>query len=103
MELADRGGVSEGTLRRELAHLRDLGYEVAYSSGYEVQEKLNLEGRSRRRPRGRGDDALLQAVAQAVESAGLWRGTGPSEMLAPRRGTPPGAGRRHCALPKTPR
>src|SRR5260370_15979251 len=101
MELADRGGVSEGTLRRELAHLRELGYEVAYTSGYEVQEKLNLEGRSRRRPRGRGDDALLQAVAQAVESAGLWRDTGPAQMLAPRRGTQPGAGRGHRAPRKS--
>ena len=75
LELADRAGVSERTLRRDLAQLRDLGYEVAYSSGYEVQEKLNLEGRARKKPRARGDDALLQAVAQAVETAGLWRDT----------------------------
>lgn len=73
LELAERAGVSERTLRRDLAQLRDLGYEVAYTSGYEVQEKLNLEGRGKRRPRSRGDDALLQAVALAVESAGLWR------------------------------
>ncbi len=73
LELADRAGVSERTLRRDLAQLRDLGYEVAYSSGYEVQEKLNLEGRSRKKQRSRSDDALLQAVAQAVETAGLWR------------------------------
>ena len=75
LELAARAGVSERTLRRDLAELRDLGYDVAYSSGYEVQEKLNLEGRAKSRPRRRGDDALLQAVAQAVESAGLWRDT----------------------------
>src|SRR5437773_2504232 len=75
LELADRAGVSERTLRRDLAQLRDLGYEVAYTSGYEVQERLNLEGRAKGRPRGRGDDALLQAVAQAVETAGLWRDT----------------------------
>ena len=75
LELAERAGVSERTLRRDLAQLRDLGYEVAYTSGYEVQEKLNLEGRSRQRQRSRGDDALLQAVAHAVESAGLWRDT----------------------------
>lgn len=72
-ELAERAGVSERTLRRDLAQLRDLGYEVAYTSGYEVQEKLNLEGRARQKPRARGDDALLQAVAQAFEKAGLWR------------------------------
>ena len=95
LELADRAGVSERTLRRDLAQLRDLGYEVAYTSGYEVQEKLNLEGRGRNRPRGRGDDALLQAVAQAVESAGLWRDTespqaSPSRRPRSRR-TAPGA------------
>lgn len=83
LELADRAGVSERTLRRDLAELRDLGYDVAYTSGYEVQEKLNLEGRSRARVRRRGDEALLQAVAQAVEAAGLWRDT--ERLPAPRR------------------
>ena len=92
IELADRAGVSERTLRRDLAHLRELGYEVAYTSGYEVQEKLNLEGRARRRPRGRGDDALLQAVAQAVETAGLWRDSDHPEVIAPRRSKARGAG-----------
>ena len=45
LELAERAGVSDRTLRRDLAQLRDLGYEVEYTSGYEVQEKLNLDGR----------------------------------------------------------
>jgi Xaa-Pro aminopeptidase len=85
LELAERAGVSERTLRRDLAELRDLGYDVAYTSGYEVQEKLNLEGRGRSKPRRRGDDALLQAVAQAVESAGLWRDTEPATSPPPRR------------------
>ena len=85
LELADRAGVSDRTLRRDLAQLRDLGYEVAYTSGYEVQEKLNLEGRSRRKPRAQADDALLQAVAQAVETAGLWRDTSPGTSASPRR------------------
>src|SRR5438309_1648016 len=92
LELADRAGVSERTLRRDLAQLRELGYEVAYTSGYEVQEKLNLDGRAKRRPRGRGDDALLQAVAQAVETAGLWRDTEHSEVIAPRRSKTRGSG-----------
>src|SRR6266851_907738 len=92
IELADRAGVSERTLRRDLAHLRELGYEVAYTSGYEVQEKLNLDGRARRRPRGRGDDALLQAVAQAVETAGLWRDTDHAEVVVPRRSKSRGSG-----------
>src|SRR3989449_7951613 len=88
LELADRAGVSDRTLRRDLAQLRDLGYEVAYTSGYEVQEKLNLEGRARQRARGRGDDALLQAVAQAVETAGLWRDPEHGEAALPRRAKP---------------
>ena len=85
LELADRAGVSERTLRRDLAQLRDLGYEVAYTSGYEVQEKLNLEGRGRQRARSRGDDALLQAVSQAIETAGLWRNPDRADATLPKR------------------
>ncbi|HET7419087.1 MAG TPA: M24 family metallopeptidase [Candidatus Dormibacteraeota bacterium] len=84
LELAQRAGVSERTLRRDLAQLRDLGYDVAFTSGYEVQEKLNLDGRGQKKvQRTRGDDALLQAVAHAVETAGLWRDTEQQEP-APR-------------------
>ncbi len=74
LELAERAGVSERTLRRDLTQLRELGYEVAYTSGYEVQEKLNLEGRARARPPKRAYDQqleLLQAVALAVGGAGF--------------------------------
>jgi Xaa-Pro aminopeptidase len=74
LELAERAGVSERTLRRDLTQLRELGYEVAYTSGYEVQEKLNLDGRPRARPPKRAYDQqleLLQAVALAVGRAGL--------------------------------
>jgi Xaa-Pro aminopeptidase len=85
LELAEKAGVSERTLHRDLAQLRDLGYEVAYTSGYEVQEKLNLEGRGKKAPRTHSDDALLQAVAHAVEAAGLWRDTTPAAVAAPRR------------------
>ena len=92
LELAERAGVSERTLRRDLAQLRDLGYEVAYTSGYEVQEKLNLEGRGKQRKRTPADDALLQAVANAVESAGLWRDTDGAETAAPRRARPKRSG-----------
>ena len=76
LELAERAGVSERTLRRDLAQLRELGYEVAYTSGYEVQEKLNLDGRARGKKRSGPDDTeteLLKAVAQAMGSAGLWK------------------------------
>jgi Xaa-Pro aminopeptidase len=99
LELAEKAGVSERTLRRDLAQLRELGYEVAYTSGYEVQEKLNLEGRGKRRPRNRGDDALLQAVANAVESAGLWRDTERAETaLLPKRPRPKRSGKAPLVL-----
>jgi Xaa-Pro aminopeptidase len=104
LELAERAGVSERTLRRDLTQLRELGYEVAYTSGYEVQEKLNLEGRARARPPKRAYDQqleLLQAVALAVGRAGLGeagsglptaRGGGPRRRRGPegtRRGATP--------------
>jgi Xaa-Pro aminopeptidase len=74
LELAERAGVSERTLRRDLNQLRELGYEVAYTRGYEVQEKLNLDGRAGTRAPKRAYEQqleLLQAVAQAVGNAGL--------------------------------
>ena len=86
LELAERAGVSERTLRRDLNQLRELGYEVAYTSGYEVQEKLNFEGRSSARAPKRAYEQqleLLQAVAQAVGGAGLGGdGTLPKAMRA---------------------
>lgn len=90
LELADRAGVSERTLRRDLAQLRELGYEVAYTSGYEVQEKLELEGRARTKPRRKGDDELLEAVAHAVEAAGLWRDAEAAPAPAARKRKRPG-------------
>src|SRR2546428_8958205 len=92
LELAERAGVSERTLRRDLAQLRELGYEVAYTSGYEVQEKLNLDGRSKRRRRTEADDALLQAVAQAVETAGLWPAPEGAGQPSARRAKPNASG-----------
>jgi Xaa-Pro aminopeptidase len=100
LELAERAGVSERTLRRDLSQLRDLGYEVAYTSGYEVQEKLNLEGRSAGRPPKRAYEQqleLLQAVAQAVGGAGL--GGDASLPKAPRAGVR--TGRRRSARPSS--
>lgn len=69
LELAERAGTSERTLRRDLAQLRELGYAVTYSSGYEVQEKLNLDGRAARRKKATGDEELLEAVAQVLGAA----------------------------------
>src|SRR4029077_3375214 len=73
LELAERAGVSERTLRRDLTQLRELGYEVASTSGYEVQENRNPDGRPKRKQKSPYDQQLelLQAVAQAVGSAGL--------------------------------
>lgn len=71
LELAERAGVSDRTLRRDLARLRDLGYEVTYSSGYEVQEKLNLDGRKSQRKKPTGDEELVQVVAQVLGAARL--------------------------------
>jgi Xaa-Pro aminopeptidase len=100
LELAERAGVSERTLRRDLAQLRELGYEVAYTSGYEVQEKLNLDGRSKGKKRSSADDTeteLLKAVAQAMGSAGLWKPVAEST-----HGRRPQAGAKHAngAKPK---
>ena len=62
VELAERAGVSERTLRRDLVQLRGLGYEVAYTGGYEVQEKLNLEGRTGHRSLGKVYEQHLELV-----------------------------------------
>jgi predicted DNA-binding transcriptional regulator YafY len=43
-QLAARAGVSERTLRRDLARLRSLGYTVTWSRGYEIQERFGFEG-----------------------------------------------------------
>lgn len=42
-ELAQSSGVSERTLYRDLKELRRLGFEVTYSDGYQLQERLALE------------------------------------------------------------
>lgn len=87
LELAERVGTSERTLRRDLAELREMGYDVAYTSGYEVQEKLNLEGGRRAGRRTAMEEKqldLLHAVAKAVGAADLWKGLDQTEA-APRR------------------
>lgn len=43
VRLADLAGVSERTLRRDLAMLRRDGYPITYSDGYQVQELLHLD------------------------------------------------------------
>ncbi len=55
-ELSRRAGVSERTLRRDLAHLRGFGYDITWSHGYELQERFDLDGSSG----GRSLSALYQ-------------------------------------------
>jgi predicted DNA-binding transcriptional regulator YafY len=43
-QLSRRAGISERTLRRDLARLRGLGYTVTWNRGYEVQERFGFEG-----------------------------------------------------------
>jgi len=43
-DLAAELDVSERTLRRDLAELRALGFDLEWTEGYQLQEKLNLEG-----------------------------------------------------------
>ena len=83
LELADRAGVSERTLRRDLNQLRELGYEVAYTSGYEVQEKLNLEGRTGRRSLGRVYEQHLELLRQQLPKRIAAQITDEVDSLAP--------------------
>ncbi len=43
-ELAAELGVSERTLRRDLAELRGAGFDLEWEEGYQLQERLALEG-----------------------------------------------------------
>lgn len=44
LELAAELGVSERTLRRDLAELRRAGFDLEWEEGYQLQETLDLEG-----------------------------------------------------------
>ena len=83
LELAERAGVSERTLRRDLVQLRDLGYEVAYTGGYEVQEKLNLEGRTGRRSLGRVYEQHLELLRKQLPKRMAAQITDEVDALAP--------------------
>jgi predicted DNA-binding transcriptional regulator YafY len=43
-QLATRLGISERTLFRDLGELQKMGVGLNYSDGYQMQERLNLEG-----------------------------------------------------------
>ena len=83
LELAERAGVSERTLRRDLVQLRELGYEVAFTGGYEVQEKLNLEGRAGRRSLGRVYEQHLELLRKQVPKRLADQVTEEVDSLAP--------------------
>ena len=83
LELADRAGVSDRTLRRDLVQLRALGYEVAYTGGYEVQEKLNLEGRPGRRSLGKLYEQHLELVTKQLSKRLAAQVTEEVDSLAP--------------------
>ena len=83
LELAERAGISERTLRRDLVQLRGLGYEVAYTGGYEVQEKLNLEGRTGRRSLGRVYEQHLELLRQQLPKRIAAQITDEVDSLAP--------------------
>jgi hypothetical protein len=70
-------------LRRDLVQLRDLGYEVAYTGGYEVQEKLNLEGRTGHRPMGKIYEQHLELVGKQLPKRLAARVTEEVDSLAP--------------------
>lgn len=83
LELAERAGISERTLRRDLVQLRELGYEVAYTGGYEVQEKLNLEGRAGHRSLGRVYEQHLELLRKQLPERLAVQVTEEVDSLAP--------------------
>jgi predicted DNA-binding transcriptional regulator YafY len=83
LELAERAGVSERTMRRDLVQLRELGYEVAYTGGYEMQEKLNLEGRPGHRSLGRLYEQHLELLRNQLPKRLAAQVTEEVDSLAP--------------------
>jgi len=83
LELSERAGVSERTLRRDLVQLRELGYEVAYTGGYEVQEKLNLEGRTGHRSMGKVYEQHLELIGKQLPKRMAAQVTEEVDSLAP--------------------
>ncbi len=63
--------------------LRGLGYEVAYTGGYEVQEKLNLEGRSGHRSLGRVYEQHLELLRTQLPKRMAAQVTEEVDALAP--------------------
>jgi predicted DNA-binding transcriptional regulator YafY len=83
LELAERAHVSERTLRRDLIQLRELGYEISYTGGYEVQERLNLEGRSAPRSLGKVYEQQLELLRKQLPKRLAAQVTEEVDSLAP--------------------
>lgn len=83
LELAERAGISERTLRRDLIQLRNLGYEISYTGGYEVQEKLNFDERTAPRSLGRVYEQQLELLRKQLPKKLAARVSEEVDALAP--------------------
>ena len=83
IELSERSGISERTLRRDLVALRELGYEVLYEDGYQLQESLDLEGGSAPLNLARVYEQQLRLVRQELEEPLATQVVADVEALAP--------------------
>lgn len=82
-ELAQRTGVSERTLRRDLRALRSLGYDVTWTSGYELQERFNLDGSVAARTLAGVYEQQVRVVRQELPEPLAARVTADVDALAP--------------------
>jgi predicted DNA-binding transcriptional regulator YafY len=83
LELAERAGISDRTLRRDLIQLRHLGYEISYTGGYEVQEKLNFDERTAPRSLGRLYEQQLELLRKQLPKKLAARVSEEVDALAP--------------------
>lgn len=83
IELAERAGISERTLRRDLEALRGLGFEVSWEEGYQLQESLDLEGTSAPHNLARDYEQQLRLLRQQVGPELAELVAGDVEALAP--------------------
>ena len=83
IELAERAGISERTLRRDLDALRHLGYEVGWQEGYQLQESLDLDGTSAPHNLARDYEQQLKLLRQEVGPELAELVAGDVEALAP--------------------
>ena len=83
IELAQRTGISERTLRRDLEELREFGYEIAYEDGYQLQESFDLDGGPTERDLGRVYQGQLKLVRSQLPAALAEQVLDDVEALAP--------------------